>query len=145
MPAVDPVTVARTTAALRAVYGGVSVLATGRVLRLVVGGEPDGTLLMMTRSLAIRNLVFGVGAYRAATGATATATADTASTADGPASAAALRGWLALWLASDLADVAAGVTGRRHVGRRGAAVAAAVPLPLVAAGAWAVRRLAATA
>lgn len=88
--------------------------------------EPTESFVLFARTLGIRNFVFGLGCLLAA---------QTGGDNSG------LRRWLAMWLVSDLADVAIGVTGAPRVGRSGAVTAAIVPVPFVAAGVWALRRL----
>ena len=117
----------RTVAAVRAGWGLALTVATRPLLRVMVRGEkPSGALVVFARTVGIRDLVFGTGCLLAA------------SSPDGVRD---LRRWLAVWLASDVADVAAGLTAARHLGRSGALAAAAAPLPFVGAGVWSLRRL----
>ena len=118
--------VVRTVAAARAAVGVTLAIATRPVLRVTVGGQPQsGPLALFARTVGIRDLVFGAGSFAAAT--------DTADPAD-------VRRWLLAWAASDVADVVAALSAR-DIDRPGALAAAAAPLPLLAAGVWALRRL----
>src|SRR5437764_5545461 len=119
--------VVRGIAGTRACVGLALTIATRPFLRLAVRDEPhSGSVVLFARTVGIRDLVFGSGSYLAAAS---------------PDSAHDLRRWLTAWLASDIADMVAGMTASREVGRSGALAAAAVPLPFVAAGLWALRRL----
>src|SRR5437588_3548099 len=119
--------VVRGIAGTRACVGLAMTIATRPFLRLAVRDEThSGSLVLFARTVGIRDLVFGTGSYLAAAS---------------PDSARDLRRWLTAWLASDIADVVAAMTGSSDVGRSGALAAAAAPLPFVAAGIWALRRL----
>ena len=124
---VEPRLVIRAIAALRLAFGAALAIKTEPFLRLMVRNEThSGSLVLFARALGVRDVALGLGAL------TATSDAD-------------LRRWSWVCLASDVADVAAGATGVRHVGRGKALAAAATPIPFVAAGLWALRRLAQTA
>lgn len=121
-------TAIRGLAIARASVGATFAFRTEKMLRLTVrDAPPTGALFAFAQTVGIRDLVFGLGALVA--------------TRDGGTNAA--KRWLKAWLVSDLGDVVAGATASRHLGQRGAATAAAVPLPFVAAGIWALRRLSA--
>ena len=110
----DARTLARRTAVVRACYGAILTVATKPMLRAMLPGEePSGSFVLFARSLGIRNLVFGAAALRAGSDA---------------------RRWTAAWLVSDVLDSAAGFLGAGLVGRRGARVAALVPVPFIVAG-----------
>jgi len=124
----ETVTAVRAVSAVRAAWGAALTFKTDALLGAVVrDGERTGTLSLFARTVGIRDLVFGLGAL--------VATFDARRESE-------IRRWLWLWLASDLADVYAGATASRKVGPSGSIAAAAAPLPFVAAGAWALRRLA---
>jgi hypothetical protein len=82
--------------------------------------------VLFARTVGIRDLVFGAACL------SAVANGD-----DGRD----VRRWLVAWLVSDVADLVAGMAATRHVGRSGAAAAAAAPLPFIAADVWVLRRL----
>jgi hypothetical protein len=104
----------------------VVTFATVPFLRATVRDEPpSGALVLFARTVGIRDLVFG--------------TACLSALRDGDRRD--VRRWLGAWLVNELADVVAGITAQRHIGRSGAAAAAAVPLPLIAVDIWALRRL----
>ena len=119
--------VVRSVAGARAGVGLALTVATRPVLRLTVRGEPHSApLVLFARTVGIRDLVFGAASFAAA---------------GRPDEARDLRRWLAAWLVSDVADVAAAALAPSDTNRSGAIAAAAAPLPFVAAGIWALRRL----
>src|SRR6266480_1305609 len=119
--------VVRGIAGTRACVGLALTIATRPFLRLAVRGEPhSGSLVLFARTVGIRDLVFGTGSYLAAAS---------------PDSTRDLRRWLTAWLVSDAADVIAALAAPEGVSKAGALTAAAAPLPFVAAGVWALRRL----
>jgi hypothetical protein len=121
-------TAVRALAIARAVVGATFAFRTEKMLRLTVrDAPPTGALFAFAQTVGVRDLVFGLGALVA--------------TRDGETDEA--KRWLKAWLVSDVGDVVAGATGSRHLGRAGAATAATVPLPFIAAGLWALRRLSA--
>jgi hypothetical protein len=121
----DSMDTIRVVATLRAAYGAIMTLATPTLLRRMVPEEnPSGSYLLFARTLGIRNLAFGLGCLRA--------------TRNGASDD--VRRWVGAWLLSDVADIVAGVTAKSLVGRRGAVVAAAVPLPFAASGVWFLRQ-----
>jgi len=95
------------------------------VLRLQTADEPSGSLVLMTRTVGIRDFVVGVGSASAAR-----------SNNDDD-----LRRWVIAGLVSDLLDIAAAAASSRSIGKRAALAAALVPVPVVAADVWALRKL----
>jgi hypothetical protein len=71
----------------------------------------------MTRTVGVRDLVVGIGSIAAIR---------SGSDSD-------LRRWISVGLLSDVLDVLAGAFGAPLVGKRGAAVSALVPVPVIAA------------
>jgi len=119
-------TAIRGLAIARAAVGAAFAFRTEKMLRLTVrDAPPTGALFAFAQTVGVRDLVFGLGALVA--------------TRDGETNEA--NRWLKAWLVSDVGDVIAGITASRHLGRNGAAAAAAAPLPFIAAGIWALRRL----
>jgi hypothetical protein len=117
----------RGVAALRVCVGVVVTFATVPFLRATVRAEPpSGALVLFARTVGIRDLVFGAACLSAVRNAH---------------DRLDLRRWLRAWLVNEIADVAAGMAATRHLGRSGAAAAAAVPMPLIAADVWVLRRL----
>lgn len=122
----NPIVAIRILAALRAAYGAIMTVATPTVLRrMVPAEETSGALTLFARTLGIRNFVFGLGCLLATR---KNGSEDT-------------RRWVGAWLASDFADIVAGAMAQGLVGTRGAAIAAAVPVPFAASGIWALQRL----
>lgn len=120
------ITAIRGLAIARAAVGAAFAFRTEKMLRLTVrDSPPTGALFAFAQTVGIRDLIFGLGALVA--------------TRDGQSNEA--QRWLKAWLASDVGDVIAGATASRHLGRGGAAAAAAVPLPFIGAGIWALKRL----
>jgi hypothetical protein len=116
----------RSIAILRVCIGTVVTFATVPFLRASVRDQPhSGALVLFARTVGIRDLVFG--------GACLSALAN--------GDRREVRRWLIAWLVNELADVAAGAVATRHLGRSGAAIAATVPVPLIAADIWALRHL----
>jgi hypothetical protein len=123
----------------RRVLEAVRLAAAGRIAiglaltvmprRLVVAmasePEPSGSFLLFARTVGIRDALFGLGCLLA--------------TGEGQRSD--LRRWLWIWAASDGADVVAATTAVKLVGRSGAVIAAAAPLPFISVDVWALRRL----
>lgn len=122
----EAITSIRVVAGLRAAFGLALTFATPRLVNGMVRGEPSGDMVLFARAVGIRDLVLGVGCLLASSDR---------------AGAGELRRWVAVSLASDAADVVAGATGAHRVGAVRAVVAAAVPVPFVAAGFLALRRL----
>jgi len=87
------------------------------VLKAQTDDEPSGSFVLMTRTVGIRDFVVGVGS----------ASAVRSSNRD------EVRRWLIVGLMSDLLDIATAAASGRSIGKRGALVAALVPVPVVAA------------
>ena len=102
---------------LRIATGVVLSIAPRSVLRLQATDEPSGSLVLMTRTVGIRDLVVGIGSLAALR-----------SGSDGD-----LRRWVRVGLLSDVLDALAGAFGARLVGKRGASVSALVPVPVIVA------------
>ena len=92
-------------------------IAPRSVLRLQTAGDPSGALILMTRTVGIRDFVVGMGSAAAVR-----------SDCDGD-----LRRWVNIGLLSDVFDVLAGASGARLVGRRAALASALVPVPVLVA------------
>jgi hypothetical protein len=86
-----------------------------------VADAASGPMVLMTRTVGIRDLVIGIGT---ASAARARDTSDT-------------KRWLAIGLLSDLLDVATGAASARSIGKRRAMVSALIPVPVIAADLWA--------
>jgi hypothetical protein len=110
---------------LRIVVGVVLGAAPGPFLRATTDGEPPGSLLLFTRTVGIRDLAMGAGTLAALK----TGTPDD------------VRRWIAAGLTSDTLDLAASLVSAPLVGKRGALIATAVTLPVVAADIWALTHL----
>ena len=119
------VTVLAAIGGLRVAVGLGLAASPGVVLRLLPGARPSGTAELLLRTLGLRDVVVGL----------ATLTAARRRDARG------LAHWAAVGVLSDTADGLAGALAARLVGRRGAAVVAASPLPFLAAGGWVLRSL----
>jgi len=98
---------------MRTTVGVALLAAPGVPLRLTGTGEPSGALLLLMRTIGVRDLVLGLGTVAAA------------GTDDGAAR------WLRATLASDALDTVVGVLAVRSIGRRDAAVAAGLALAFV--------------
>jgi hypothetical protein len=88
--------------------------------------KPSGSFVLFARTVGIRDTLFGLGCLL--------------STLE-PGRAGETRRWVQLWLANEVADVAAALTLSRQLGLAGAAGAAAAPLPLIAVDVWTLRHL----
>src|SRR6266481_8853304 len=96
---------------------------TGRVLRGMLRDEkPSASFILFARTVGIRDALFGLGCLLS------TLDADRA---------VETRRWVRLWLANEVADVVAAVAMSQQLGGAGAATAASIPLPLIAADVWA--------
>jgi hypothetical protein len=119
--------VVRATATARVLIGAALALATRPLVRAMVSDEePSSSFVLFARTVGIRDALFGAGLLMASM--------------DGKRSGETRR-WVQLWLANEVADVIAAMTASRRLGLRGAAAAAAAPLPLIAADVWALRQL----
>lgn len=106
------------------VVGLLLAVAPRRLLgRRATSGPSADALVLVARSLGIRDLVIGLGTAAAARRARHGSTED-------------LRRWVRAGTASDVLDAVAGATAWRLVGPARAALATVVPLPVVAADAW---------
>jgi hypothetical protein len=105
---------------LRVAVGLAMVVAPKQVLR-VATTEVSGSMLLLTRTIGIRDLVIGLGTLRALR-------------SDNVADS---RRWMAASLASDALDTIAGVTSAPMVGRGSAVLATAMAAPLAACDVWA--------
>jgi hypothetical protein len=117
----EPTRVAGGVGWIRIGTGLVLAIAPRSVLRLQATDEPSGSLVLMTRTVGIRDLVVGVGSL----------------TALRSGSDDDRRRWVALGLLSDVLDALAGAFGAGLVGRRGALVSALVPVPVIVADIYA--------
>ena len=110
---------------LRVAVGLALAAAPGRVLKGSVGEGPSGSMLLLARTVGIRDLVIGAGTISALR-----------SGEGGDVSR-----WVAVGLTSDVLDAVAGLAGTRLVGRRRALVATGVTLPVITAGLWSLSHL----
>jgi len=101
---------------MRLAVGVGMIAAPAPVIRLGSGETPPGDMVLMTRTVGVRDLALGIGTVWSCR---------SRSTNDA-------RRWAALGLCSDLLDVTVGATSARSVGKRGALIAALAPLPFVA-------------
>lgn len=119
------VTVAGGVAWLRIATGVVLSVAPRSVVSRQATDEPSGSLLLMTRTVGIRDLVVGIGSLAALR---------SGRNDD-------VRRWVRVGLLSDVLDVVAGACGAPLVGKRAASVSALVPVPVIVADAYALSRL----
>jgi hypothetical protein len=110
---------------LRVAVGVALAAAPGPVLKGSTGEGPSGSMLMLARTVGIRDLVIGAGTMSALRSG----------------EAGDIRRWIAVGLTSDVLDAVAGIAGVRLVGRRGALFATGVPLPVISAGLWSLSHL----
>ena len=121
-------TLVRAAAVTRAGIGTALVLGTRPLLRAMLRDErPSGSFVLFARTVGIRDALFGLGCLL--------------STLDVDRSEETRR-WVRLWLANEVADVVAAAAMSKQLGGAGAATAASIPLPLIAADVWALRHLA---
>jgi hypothetical protein len=109
--------------ALRALVGVAMIAAPRLVVRPKDGVPPVGDLVFMVRTIGVRDLALGLGTLAAAS----------SSTAADPAR------WVRFGMVSDALDVVTGLSSGRLLGRGGAAAAALIPAPFVAADIWVLR------
>jgi hypothetical protein len=102
---------------LRIAVGVTLTFAPRSVLKMQTPDDPSGPLVLMTRTVGIRDIVMGLGSALAVR---------SENDAD-------LRRWTTVGLLSDVLDVAAAASSARLVGRRGALVASLVPVPVIVA------------
>lgn len=112
-----PVELAGGIALLRVATGIVLSTAPRSVLRLQATGEPTGSLILMTRTVGIRDVVVGIGSF----------------TALRSGSDRDCRRWIRVGLVSDVLDTLAGAFGAPLVGKRGATLSALLPVPVIVA------------
>jgi hypothetical protein len=101
---------------MRLAVGVGMIAAPAPVIRLGSGEAPSGDMVLMTRTVGVRDLALGMG---------------TVLSSRSP-SAVGARRWVALGLCSDLLDFIVGARSARSVGRRGALIAALAPVPFLA-------------
>jgi hypothetical protein len=102
---------------LRAAVGVAMIVAPGLVVRPQDGEPASGIVTFMVRTIGVRDLALGLGTVAAAR-----------SSRRGDA-----RRWIQFGLLSDGLDTLIGTGSGRLLGRSGAATAALVPVPFVAA------------
>jgi hypothetical protein len=102
--------------AMRLAVGVGMITAPAPVIRLGSGQDPPGDLVLMTRTVGVRDLALGLGTVWSCRSR----------------SSKESRRWIALGLCSDVLDLTVGVTSARSVGRRGALIAALAPVPFIA-------------
>jgi hypothetical protein len=110
---------------LRVAVGVALGAAPGSFLKGPTGEEPSGSMLLLARTVGIRDLVIGAGTISALR---------SGETRD-------LRRWAVVGLTSDVLDAVAGIASVRLLGRRRALVATGVTLPVIAAGLWGLAHL----
>jgi hypothetical protein len=110
---------------LRVAVGVALGAAPGPLLKGSTGEGPSGSMLLLTRTVGIRDLVIGAGTISALR---------SGETRD-------LRRWAVVGLTSDVLDALAGLVSVRLLGRRRALVATGVTLPVIAAGLWGLAHL----
>jgi len=110
---------ARTMGLLRAAVG-VAMIAAPRLVVRPKRGESSGRLEFMVRTIGVRDLALGLGTL-----------ASTRSAAAGDT-----RRWIQFGLLSDALDTIIGARSSDLLGRGGAAAAALIPVPFVAADVW---------
>ena len=125
--AVEALTLVRAAAVIRTGIGTAWALGARPLLRAMMPDErPSSSFVLFARTVGIRDAVFGLGCLFSALE---------------DSSSGETRRWVQLWLANEVADVVAAIAMSRQLGVAGAATAAAVPLPLIAADVWTLRRL----
>jgi hypothetical protein len=110
---------------LRVAVGVALGAAPGPLLKGSTGEGPSGSMLLLARTVGIRDLVIGAGTISAVR---------SGETRD-------VRRWAVVGLTSDVLDAAAGIASIRLLGKRRALVATGVTLPVIAAGLWGLARL----
>jgi len=114
---------ARFMGALRALVGVAMIVAPRAVVRPKDGVPAAGDLVFMVRTIGVRDLALGLGTLAAA----------------GSSSAGDPARWVRFGLVSDALDVLTGTASSGLLGRGGAASAALIPAPFVAADLWVLR------
>jgi hypothetical protein len=98
---------------------GLALFAAPRALLNASSGEqPSGSMLLLARTVGIRDVVIGGGTLSAAQSGVSRD----------------MRRWVAVGLASDILDAVMGGASARLIGKRGALIATGVTLPVIAAG-----------
>ena len=103
---------------LRVAVGVALATASGPLLRASTGEQPSGSMLLLARTVGIRDLVLGAGLLSALRSG---ATSET-------------RRWLAVGLTSDVLDAVAGMVSAPLIGKRQALFTTGLTLPVIAAG-----------
>jgi len=114
---------ARVMGTLRALVGVAMIAAPRTVVRPKDGVAAAGDLVFMVRTIGVRDLALGLGTLAAAS----------SSTSADPAR------WVRFGLVSDALDVVTGMASAGLLGWGGAAGAALIPAPFVAADLWVLR------
>ena len=123
----QPMRVMRATAAARVGIGIVMMLGAKPFLRAILRDEePSPAFLLFARTVGIRDTVFGMGCLLS-------------NARDKHPDES--RRWVQLWLASEIADVLAGLASTRELGVSSATAAAVAPLPFIASDVWVLRQL----
>ena len=110
---------------VRIAVGLVLAVAPKAMLRSPGGDAPSGALVLMTRTVGVRDIVVGVGSVSAAR---ASESGDVGR-------------WVAVGLMSDVLDTVMGGLSTRLVGNVGALRAALIPVPVIVADVWALSML----
>lgn len=116
MPAMNDVSLARSIAAGRIVFGLLMLLVPNTVLARAASERP-GALVWLARSFGIRDIVLGVGAWRSLAVPEPDPT------------------WVRMGAIADTADAVAAVVWRAELGAAGTASTLALAVP-AAAGGW---------
>jgi len=103
---------------LRVLVGLVLGAAPRVLLQASTGEPPSGSMLLLARTVGIRDVVIGGGTLSAARSG----------------SSRDMRRWVAVGLTSDILDAVVGGASARVIGKRGAVIATGVTLPVIAAG-----------
>ena len=101
---------------MRLAVGVGMIAAPARVIKLGSGDSPPGDMVLMTRTVGVRDLALGLGTVWSCRSR----------------SPRESRRWIALGLCSDVLDLTVGLTSTRSVGRRGALITALAPVPFIA-------------
>jgi hypothetical protein len=105
----------RTMGWLRTSVGVVLIVAPGATMRLTGAEPPTGALLLLMRTIGIRDLVLGLGTVAS----------------HGSGDPGAARRWLAATTASDALDTVASLAAGRSIGRRDSVGAAGLAFAFV--------------
>jgi hypothetical protein len=110
---------------LRVLVGLVLGAAPRVLLQASTGEQPSGSMLLLARTVGIRDVVIGGGTLSAARSG----------------SSRDMRRWVAVGLTSDILDAVVGGASARLIGKRGAVISTGVTLPVIAAGIRALAQL----